>query len=143
MLHSSLYHTVPTSRSTRAVRVTLVDRRMLWFLQPTVPIPNRLLARVNSLCLLHGEQPALARGAVGAVIGARAGHEEAGICLDVDAWADLSVAYVVEVLWRVRGDGINTLGTRWEGGERKIRWEGRERWEQGRERDGSRGERER
>ena len=117
VLHATLHHSVPTPRPARAVSVTLVDGRVLRPLQSSVGIPHRLFAGGDSLRLLHGEPPALTGRAVGTVVRAGARDEKAGVCLDVDPGANLSVIDVVEVLRWVGCDGIDTL-VQWEGEEK-------------------------
>ena len=96
--------------------VTLVDRRVLRPLESSVGVTHRLLVGGDRLCLLHGETPAVTGRAVGAVVRAGARDEKAGVRLDVDPGANLSVIDVVEVLGWVRCDGVDTLG-QWEGEE--------------------------
>jgi hypothetical protein len=108
VLHATLHHSVPAPRSARAVSVTLVDGRVLWPLQSSVGIPHRLFAGGDSLSLLHGEPPALTGRTVGTVVRAGARDEKAGVCLDVDPGANLSVIDVVEVLRWVGCDGVDT-----------------------------------
>lgn len=110
MLHPSLHHAVPAARAAGTARVTLVNGRVLWPPQPAVDVAHRVLAGFDLLGLLDGEQPALAAGTIGAVVGAGAADEEAWVSLDVDPGAYLSVTDVVEVFRRIGGDGVDTLG---------------------------------